>query len=208
MGAKKPANVGGTAVSALTAAASAGGTKSHFQVFAADGTTPKTNPTPFNAARTVGSGGKLSIDDGAIWLFLGKPSKITAVDASANTLTIPSHGLTSRQKVLLRNTGGALPSPLSPATQYWVDDITPDTFKLYTQASGGTAVDISGVGTGVHSIIREGEIDDTVLITMLGEGTGEFDDTDVIKVGEDMLMTNAADIATFSDLDWDAAVLW
>ena len=49
------------------------------------------------------------------------------------------------------NSGGALPTGLSALTDYFVRDYTAGTFKL-ALTSGGTAVDITGVGTGTHYI--------------------------------------------------------
>lgn len=59
-----------------------------------------------------------------------------------------------------RNTDGALPAGLTANTDYYVRDISGNTFKLYTTATGGTAANITDTGTGTHFIdlIPEGNI--------------------------------------------------
>ena len=66
-----------------------------------------------------------------------------AVSASADTVTIASHGLSNGDKVyLLNNTAGGL----SNDTTYYVVNSASGTFKLAT-TSGGTAIDVTADGT-------------------------------------------------------------
>lgn len=193
-----------------TAAATAGGTKTHFQVFASDGVTPKSNPTALTTARTIAAGGKLNVADAGVHLTLGRATKITAVNTTDDTIQLSAdHGFSANQQLLFRNSAGALPGGLSANTVYYViaTGLTASVFKVST-SQGGAAVDLTSAGTGTNSVIIPGELDDDLLITLLGEGTGELADTDVLKFGEDAAMTNASDIANYAVDAWDAAEIW
>lgn len=69
MGAQRTINV--TGASKNTGPATAGGTFTHFQVFAADGTTSKTNPVALTTPQTIAAGGMLNVADAGIALRLG-----------------------------------------------------------------------------------------------------------------------------------------
>lgn len=72
---------------------------------------------------------------------------ITAVDATANTLTCPAHGLAVNDKVLITaDAGGALPGGISGTTIYFVKTVTTDTITLST-TQGGATLDITSTGT-------------------------------------------------------------
>lgn len=71
------------------------------------------------------------------------------VDITANSLSIPSHGLPTGLKGQLTSTG-TLPTGYSTATDYFVIVVDANTIKLATtlvNALAGTAVDISSQGT-------------------------------------------------------------
>jgi hypothetical protein len=82
---------------------------------------------------------------------------ISAVDATANTLTITAHGIPANHgAVRLSNAGGALPGGLAIDTDYWVIVVDANTVKLATSAANaiaGTAIDLTSVGTGAHTLI-------------------------------------------------------
>jgi hypothetical protein len=60
----------------------------------------------------------------------------------------PGHGLANTDRVMLFNAfGTALPTGVSEGTVYFVVNAATDTFKVST-TSGGTAVDLTGVGGG------------------------------------------------------------
>jgi hypothetical protein len=81
---------------------------------------------------------------------------ITAVNTGADTLTAVGHAMLTGQRFRLRNIGGALPAAtpaLAPVTDYFAIRADADTFKIATSsgnASSGTAVDITGAGTGTQ----------------------------------------------------------
>lgn len=73
------------------------------------------------------------------------------VDVATDTITITGHGLTDGTRVQFTNSGGALPAGLSASTDYYVRDAATNTFKV-SLTNGGTAVDITTQGTGVHGV--------------------------------------------------------
>ena len=87
--------------------------------------------------------------DGSIAVVTTTAGVSSEVDVTANTLTIPSHGLTTGLKGQLTTTG-TLPTGLSLATDYFVIKVDADTIKLATTlvlAQAGTAIDITSQGT-------------------------------------------------------------
>ena len=89
---------------------------------------------------------------------LSANNRTTATFTAATTdiVTATAHGYVTGDRVRLTNSGGALPAGLAAATDYYVIRLTADTFKLAASdalATAGTAVDITGTGTGTHSIV-------------------------------------------------------
>lgn len=80
--------------------------------------------------------------------------------AATDICTAAGHGKqTGFGPVRLTNSGGALPAGLAGSTDYWMIVIDANTFKLATSeanALAGTAVDITGAGTGTHSMRATG----------------------------------------------------
>ena len=73
----------------------------------------------------------------------------TFTAAVTDIITSASHNLSNADVVKLTTTG-TLPAGLAVSTDYYVISATTDTFKL-SATSGGSAVDITGTGTGTHS---------------------------------------------------------
>lgn len=85
-------------------------------------------------------------------------------DVTADTLTL---GLWKQlivgDVIRLSNSGGALPAPLQPNTDYFIQSVTAGVVKLAT-SSGGAAVNLTDAGTGQHFV---GEIPDGIVSWML-----------------------------------------
>jgi hypothetical protein len=74
-------------------------------------------------------------------------------DASTDKLSIADHLLLDGTAVVLENSGGALPAGLSTNTLYYVRDTDSDSGTLKLAASsGGAAINITGAGTGTHTL--------------------------------------------------------
>lgn len=77
----------------------------------------------------------------------------TEVDVDTDELTIPTHGLATGRKLTLSTTG-VLPTGLAAGTYYAIA-VDANTIKLATSlllAQAGTAVDITAIGTGTHTL--------------------------------------------------------
>jgi hypothetical protein len=92
-----------------------------------------------------------------------------AFDATTDTVTQASHGLTTGQKI--RFTGsGATPTGLSKDTDYYVTGTTTNTFKVatsYANALAATSIDFSGAASG--NLFINSYLTDTRSV---GTGTG------------------------------------
>lgn len=84
------------------------------------------------------------------------------VNATTNILTATGHPIATGDVVRLCNTGGALPAGLSTNTNYYAIGVSGDTLQL-SATSGGSAIDITGTGTGTHFI---GGPDDSAWVAM------------------------------------------
>lgn len=84
------------------------------------------------------------------------------VNATTNVLTATGHPIATGDVVRLCNTGGALPAGLSTNTNYYAIGVSGDTLQL-SATSGGSAIDITGTGTGTHFI---GGPDDSAWVAM------------------------------------------
>jgi len=84
------------------------------------------------------------------------PIEFTSSAVGTNVLNLTNHGFSTAMAVDLINSGGALPTPLSAGTVYFVIVINPNRISLATSranAFAGTATAItSGSGTGTQTI--------------------------------------------------------
>lgn len=70
-------------------------------------------------------------------------------NAGTDVITGIDHPYADGDKIRLATTDGDLPAGLSTLTDYYVRDVSGDTFKVETSVGGG-AVDITDAGTGTH----------------------------------------------------------
>lgn len=94
---------------------------------------------------------------------------VTINVASPAIVTKNNHGLGTGEKVYLQTTG-ALPTGLSVNTDYYVIELSIDTFKLATtlaNALAGTAITTTGAGSGTHTLYYHNK----VKTTSAGSGT-------------------------------------
>jgi hypothetical protein len=84
----------------------------------------------------------------------------TFTAAASDICTANDHGLlTCDGPFQATNSGGALPAGLAGSTDYWIVKLSANTFSLaasYADATAATpvVVDISGAGTGTHTLAR------------------------------------------------------
>lgn len=84
-------------------------------------------------------------------LRVGTAVGTPTADASTDTFTLASHGLSNNAPIYFTNSGGALPSGVSALTKYYVIGATTNTFQISTTV-GGAAVNFTTNGTGTHSV--------------------------------------------------------
>jgi hypothetical protein len=76
------------------------------------------------------------------------------VTANVNdTLTSNNHGYANDDRVYFYSTG-ELPTPLTSSILYYVINASTNTFKV-SVSSGGAAVNITDVGTGIHYVAQQ-----------------------------------------------------
>lgn len=90
------------------------------------------------------------------------------VNTATDVITITNHGYSDGFSFRLSSTGG-LPGGLVAATPYYIVSSTANTFKL-SASSGGSAIDLTTAGTGVHTIRS---MPSSFSLTELQEGRGE-----------------------------------
>lgn len=88
----------------------------------------------------------------------------TVTIANPAVFTKTAHGFTANERIRLSTTG-ALPAGLSTLIDYYVNNLTADTFSLSTTL-GGTPVATSGAQSGTHSYMRS--------LYGLGDGSTTF----------------------------------
>ncbi len=84
----------------------------------------------------------------SIRYVVGYTTPFTA-NVTTDTLTAVGHPYANGDVVRISNTGGAVPAGLSTLTDYYVIGVSGNTLQL-SATSGGSAIDITGVGTGTH----------------------------------------------------------
>jgi len=87
------------------------------------------------------------------------------VDSAADTVAISGwKTLSVGDTVRLSNSGGSLPDPLKPKTDYFIQSITGAGVYKLSSSSGGSVIDLTNAGTGQHFIGQTG----------LNDGPGEI----------------------------------
>ncbi|MGH3850697.1 MAG: head-tail connector protein [Pseudonocardiaceae bacterium] len=72
-----------------------------------------------------------------------------SVNATTNVITAQGRSLTTAETVRLSNSGGSLPAGLNAETDYYVIEASGGSGKL-ALTSGGSAIDITDAGLGLH----------------------------------------------------------
>ena len=87
-------------------------------------------------------------------ITLSDHSATCTADASADTINKGTDdGFADNDTVQFTNSGGALPAGLAAGTQYFVVNVAAATLKV-SETFGGSAVNITGTGSGTHTIYQ------------------------------------------------------
>ncbi|MFA6076344.1 MAG: phage head-tail connector protein [Negativicutes bacterium] len=90
-----------------------------------------------------------------------------ASNSTANTITAQAwKALVVGDNIRLSNSGGALPTPLQPKTDYFIQSVVSAGVYTLAASSGGSVIDITDTGTGLNFIGQPG----------LNGSTGELPD--------------------------------
>lgn len=115
----------------------------------------------------------------------------TFTSATSDVTTMTEHGLGAAGAYggpVRVATSGTLPTGLAASTNYWYRVIDRDTFKFYATASAaetaGTAVNITGTGSGTHTMSAPNVFQVPIYIQQLKVDTGD---------GGNFLLTETAD---------------
>ena len=87
--------------------------------------------------------------------LIGATKAISAASAANDTMTATAHGKVTGFGPVRLATDNALPAGLATATNYWLIVVDANTVKFASSeanALAGTAVDITGTGTGNHTM--------------------------------------------------------
>lgn len=114
-------------------------------------------PTPVDFNAVIYNDSLQPHDSGGLQRFwLGTSKTMTVLSTVDDTLTISSHGLTTGEgPILFTNSGGALPAGITAGVKYWAIVVDANTISLATSranALSSTKVDITGSGTGTHTL--------------------------------------------------------
>lgn len=98
---------------------------------------------------------------------IGRPTSTFTAVAATDIITATALLRAETGTRVRLTTTGTLPAPLAAATDYWLIRVSQTTFKIATSsanATAGTAIDITDVGTGTHSIVM-GRNTSTAVLT-------------------------------------------
>lgn len=100
-------------------------------------------------------------------------------DGTADTLTGEGHALVNTDRVVLSNTGGALPTTLTAPGNYYAVGVSGDAFQV-ALTSGGAAVDFTGAGSGTHFL---GEVPRPILQALILLVGHWLENTEAVNIG-------------------------
>lgn len=171
------ADPGASGTSEVTGGSPAYARKSITWSSASGGVLSASNAPVFDvpASTTVGWGGLWSASTAGTFYggFPLGPSgtpKLFHGNDSDDIISVPSHGYSDTNTVVVVDTIGSLPTGLSEGTIYYVRDSTTDTFKL-SATNGGSAINLTADGVGfVQRITTE---------VFGGQGTYTLSDVDI-----------------------------
>lgn len=136
------------------------------------------------------------------WGIKNSDTFTAAAGTDILTLTSTAIDWVTGSEVVVSNSGGALPGGLSASTIYYVIYKTPLTIQLATtesNANSGTQIDITGAGTGTHTISKA-ITDDDLLEDLLDRVTARIE-IETSRNFEAETKTNYYDSSAYSTED-------
>ena len=111
-----------------------------------------------------------SIDLTALGSSPGHEFLFLTVNFDQDTIYIQNHGLSSGQKIVYDTNGGTAVEGLTDGQSYFVEAVDQSTIRLTTDQNNDNIVNLSGVGTGSHSLFIESINFETNTITLPDHG--------------------------------------
>jgi hypothetical protein len=121
----------------------------------------KTIPVPVTFTADISSVSVTPLGGGANWYLHDDFSRLepvdfatTAVDTSAETITLTGNAFSHMQQVTFSSTG-TVPGGLTAGTTYWLSLVSSGVYKVCTteaNAYAGTGINLTSQGTGTHTI--------------------------------------------------------
>lgn len=105
----------------------------------------------------------------------------SAINVSTNEITVPQHGLTTGDRVIITTTG-TLPTPLQATTLYVALVVDTTKFKLAQVATPTTEIDITATGSGTFYLKYANGVVDRI-INNLSSGSSPVPVLESIPVG-------------------------
>ena len=118
-------------------------------------------PHGFIAGQQVRISGSSAPQANQLWTLVTPPTALNfTADPATNICTANSHGFATGLKVQVSTTG-TLPGGLSPATNYYIIVLSPNTFKFSDTLADAEAaigvIDITTAGTGSQSVLPQSD---------------------------------------------------
>lgn len=130
----------------------------------------------------------------------------TALASTDVITTASAHGFLTGMLAQVSNSGGALPTGLSAATNYYVIYVSDTTFKLATSqanALAGTAIDLTTNGTGTQTITPTTTLAGTIKLQKTNDPTSVTSPTWIDLVDAEVVTVTASQtISAASTKNW------
>jgi hypothetical protein len=85
------------------------------------------------------------------------PTYTFTADTSGDYIVRNGHPVKEHDQIVVSNSGGALPTGLAASTRYFAREVEDNGFKVAARRNG-TAIDLTGAGTGTHSFYIVGSV--------------------------------------------------
>ena len=109
-----------------------------------------------------------------------------------NTITIPSHGFVNGNKLMFSSTG-TLPTGITTGVLYYVVNSAINTFQI-SISIGGSAVSITGFGSGMHTVTRLKYLEFSVAPENIDFSTDTITITNNDFANDDRILISSTDI--------------
>lgn len=135
----------------------------------------------------------------------------TFTAATTDIATMTAHNFVTGQGPVQVSTSGTLPTGLAASTNYWIEVINANTFYFHSteqgarDSSSATQIDITGTGSGTHTLSMKNVFNHSIYINRLKVETGDADaDFDLLDIssGRQIAYAASGDMVLNNVLEW------